>query len=250
MIEISAVQECARLGAMDSKDRHHYLNQPYGEKPHAPAKPKKRTPRQINDVAYVMGIPTDEITPKVHEALTLIIDEMDSLRWDLEVGRKYVAHLEEEIDHHPILPVASRHALYRELENAANHVKRTGEPSSIIYFRLLNLDHIWRSGGQAACDSALTHASRIILDGVESIDLVAEFDWGAFGVLLNMFDEGEAVEKASHIRGQLRDSPAQWQGNNYPLTISWGVHAIATGEKAAQSLKEAESDLRSRLDLE
>ena len=249
MIEIGSVQEYARLGALDFKERHHLWKNPYGGQPHAPAKPKKRTPRQISDVAYVMGIPTEEITPNVHEALTLIIDEMDALRWDREVGRNYVARLVHELDSHPSLPLASRHAFHRELENASNHVKRTGEPSSVNNFRLFDLDEIWRTGGQKACDSILSHATQIIQGAVETVDTVAEFDWGVFGILLNMFDENQAVEKASHIRGQLMDTPAQWKNHTFPLTVSWGVHAIQAGDAAELTLEKAERDLRFRLNL-
>lgn len=250
MIEIREVQGYAGLGALDFRERHGQSGlpgQPRAKLPQKADKPRKRTPRQISDVAYVMGIPTEEITPRVHEAITLIVDEMDSLRWESEVGRNYVSNLIEELDHHPYLPVASRHCFYRECENTANHVKRTGEPSSLIYYRLTGLDDIWRNGGQAACDGVLSHAAQIILDGVEAVDTVAEISQGVFCVLLNMFDEDQTIEKAEQICADLENNPANWGAHSFPLIVGWGAYTLSAEDSAEKAIKAAENNLREKL---
>ena len=82
-----------------------------------------------------MGIPSNEITLRVHEAMTLIMHKMGTIRWQAEVSKKHEAHLIEALDLHELLPVVSHHAFDQYLIHAAEHIARTKEPSFLLFIK-------------------------------------------------------------------------------------------------------------------
>ena len=122
MADDSGVPEVQLSPQVDSQGRgtHSYAPSPQPQFP----KPPHRTPRQIADVASVLRIPAGEITPGVHEALTLLFNEYDSVRWDLQVSEGRTAHLQDPLDRHDYLPVLNRRALLRQIKRTAAHVQQ------------------------------------------------------------------------------------------------------------------------------
>mgnify|MGYP004336178051 CR=1 FL=1 len=141
MADIRELEQYAAIRELDSHGEGNPQSSPYfgiykrsafaQEQP----KPPKRTPWQIKDTAFVMGIPSNEITLRVHEAMTLIMHEMDTIRWQAEVSKKHEAHLIEALDLHELLPVVSHHAFDQYLIHAAEHIARTKEPSFLLFIK-------------------------------------------------------------------------------------------------------------------
>lgn len=153
MADMSDIVEYARVRKLDTNSHSggHHIS-PYYQaysKLKKRNKPPARSPRQVKDTAYVMGIPIEEITPHVHDAMTLIMHEMDMVRWELEVAKKHEVFLIEALDHHEILPTVSRHAFSQYLSHAADHVERTKEPSFLLSIKILSLDDLWRDQGKS-----------------------------------------------------------------------------------------------------
>jgi GGDEF domain-containing protein len=146
------------------------------------SKPEARTSRQIKDTAFVMGIPIDEITPRVHEAMTLIMHEMDAVRWELGATKKHEAFLVDALDHHEILPVVSQHAFSQYLIHASDHVERPKEPSFLLFLKILNVDNLWHKSGSALRDGFLVHAANVIKSCLEEVDVIGALDNGEFGI--------------------------------------------------------------------
>ena len=70
--------------------------------------------RRAADGASVLGIPQGELTPKVQEAITQLMAEVDSLRQELEQSMSRIEYLEELADQDTLAPVANRRAFVRE----------------------------------------------------------------------------------------------------------------------------------------
>ncbi len=110
MVDVDNVSAISPINAADTKGGQ---GQAPSERDRGPPQKPPRPPRResISDVAFIMGIPAAEMTPKVQEALTDILNEFDHQRQQLEHLRAHVAYLEEAADSHSFLPV-TRYALH------------------------------------------------------------------------------------------------------------------------------------------
>ena len=55
-------------------------------------------PRQIADSANILGIPENELTPKVRDAIMTLMAEVDRMRGEIEEQRARIAYLERLAD--------------------------------------------------------------------------------------------------------------------------------------------------------
>lgn len=235
MAEVTQLNQIAVVGGVG------HQNERGGTRhPHSRGRPVARTERAIRDAASVMGIPRAELTRKVVEALTLILHEMDRIRWDLEVSHEHEGRLERLSDVHPFLPVMNRRAFSRELTKMAQHARATETPSTLIYLDVVNLEQIKRQYGFPVRDGILKKIAAILVKGLREIDLIAELGGGEFGIILNLADEQAARDKAGGFANQLRTEPIDWDGTLHTLEIDWGVCALGEEIDATEMIAVAE----------
>ncbi len=232
MADIGELEQYAAIRELDTHGEGNPQGNPYFSPykrvafAHGQQEPPKRTPRQIKDTASVMGIPSDEITPKVHEAMTLIMHEMDNIRWQAEISKKHEDHLIAALDSHNLLPVVSRHAFDQYLIHAAEHVARTQEPSFLLFVKILELDDLWRREGAGLRDGFLVHTAGIMRSCLDEVDVVGALDHGEFGVILNLYQEEAVVAKATAIEALLSKTPFVMPEKEYPIAAVWGIQEI------------------------
>jgi GGDEF domain-containing protein len=250
MAGISEINELARIQELDTNSQSggHHSN-PYYRAHHLlqqQSKPEARTSRQIKDTAFVMGIPIDEITPRVHEAMTLIMHEMDAVRWELGATKKHEAFLVEALDHHEMLPVVSRHAFNQYLIHASDHVERTKEPSFLLFLKILNVDNLWQKSGSALRDGFLIHAANVIKSCLEEVDVVGALDNGEIGVIFNLYQEEAVIAQANVLTNLLKNSPLMIDDVEYPISIIWGSYEILAQADPAQMILTASENARNQ----
>jgi len=194
----------------------------------------------IGDSAQVLGVPEDELTPKVRAAFAQLMEEVDRLRGELEEARKRVGYLEELADQDALVPVANRRAFVRELSRAMSFVERYGTPHSVLFFDVNGLKQINDTLGHAAGDSTLTHVAKILLEHVRESDLVGRLGGDEFGVLLAQADQEVAHEKAEHLAEAIRTSPLMWDGHPIQVSLSYGAHMLSVGDDPQSALSSAD----------
>ena len=251
MADFADISDLTRIQELDTNSQsggHH--TSPYYQRlalQKQGQKPASRTSKQIKDTAYVMGIPIEEITPRVHEAMTLIMHEMDSLRWELEPTKKHEAFLIEALDHHEILPVVSHHAFSQYLIHAAEHVERTKEPSFLLFLKLIGVDELWHKEGLGLRDGFLLHAVEIINNFLEEVDVVGALDYGEFGVILNLYQMEAVKTKADDLTNLLEKSPFVVEENEYAVQSCWGFYEILANAAPDQMILAASEEARKTL---
>ncbi len=72
----------------------------------------------------LMGIPTEELTPKVRVAIETLMNEVERLRRDIDEMKHQNEHLEKLADEDSLLPVINRRAFVRELSRAMSFAQR------------------------------------------------------------------------------------------------------------------------------
>ena len=195
-------------------------------------------PRSIADTSEVLGIPAPELNPKVREAIMRLMEEVDSLRQELEHSRQRIAYLEQLADQDSLAPIANRRAFVRELSRIMAFSERYNAPSSIIYFDLNGLKPINDTYGHPAGDAALMVADQL-LENVRESDVVGRLGGDEFGVILSQADERTAEEKARALVTQIESRALDWNGHKITIHVSFGTYTFRGGDTATEALAAA-----------
>lgn len=206
--------------------------------------PKPPPRESVSDVALVMGIPPDEMTDSVQEALTLIMNEFDHQRVELDHLKGQVAYLEELADGHSFLPVRNRRALSSELARIMNLAQRSDLTVTFLYIYLGNLEEIRRTNGRRAAEAVLTHVAKLIKGSLRASDSVGYLDGNDFGVILPLAGGGNALDKANAIAATIRNSPVDWEGGRLVPRVETALRTVSEGDTLETIIDAAEGDLR------
>jgi diguanylate cyclase (GGDEF)-like protein len=193
-----------------------------------------------SETIVLAGIPENEMTPRVRDALMGLLGEVDRLRRDLEEARNRVAYLERLADEDTLMPIANRRAFVRELSRMMAFAQRYGTPASVIYFDVDGLKLINDRYGHAAGDATLLHIAQTLIDSVRNSDIVGRLGGDEFGVLLVQTDEPTALRKAASLAVAITERPLLWQGNEIALSASYGTHSFHGTEDVGAALDAAD----------
>ena len=200
-------------------------------------------PRTVVDNLSIMGIPANELTPKVRDAIMTLMAEVDRMRGEVEEQRTRIAYLERLADQDSLTPVVNRRAFVRELSRFVSFGERYGTPSSVIYFDLNGLKGINDTYGHAAGDAALQRVAEILTEKIRESDFVGRLGGDEFGVLLAHADEAAAAEKALQLVDAIENTSIDWNGTAIPLKVAYGAYTFKGGENANEALAEADKKM-------
>ncbi len=119
--------------------------------------------------------------------------------------------------------LASRSYFQERLRAEVSRAKRTGSTVSLAVFDLDNFKVFNDTHGHHAGDKALRHVAAILLAKKRDADFAAR--WGGEELILIMPDTDcdEAVEAATRIIDQIRNSPVRVNGSDQCVTASVGI---------------------------
>ncbi len=187
-----------------------------------------------------MGIPANELTPKVRDAIMKLMAEVENLRKDLDQSRVRIEYLERLADQDTLAPVANRRAFVRELSRVISFSERYNSPSSVIYFDVNGLKAINDTYGHSAGDAALMRVADILIENVRGSDVVGRLGGDEFAVILTQGDREAALEKAAILLDKIESQPLEWNGESIPLRLAYGVHTFQGGEDPDTALAAAD----------
>ncbi len=216
----------ARLRALGSNARR------------GPGGPAHRTGAE--DAASLLGLPENELTPRVRAILQQLIEEVIDLRDELDATQARLAELERLADEDALAPISNRRAFLRHVGRAIGYVERYGTPGSLLYFDFNGLKAINDSCGHAAGDAALVHVAQILLANTRSSDLVGRLGGDEFGVLLARADRTTAWKKAQSLADQVAGSRFVWEGESIHMSLAYGAHELSPGEDTQEALAAAD----------
>ena len=190
--------------------------------------------------ARVLGIPEREYTPKVPNALTTLMGEVDSLRQELQAIRERLEVAERSADQDQLLPVFNRRAFVRQLTRHISLADRYGTPSSLIYFDLNNFKLVNDAHGHAGGDEALRQFASVLVANVRETDIVGRLGGDEFAVLLSHADQTQAHRKADQLAEQVRTTPAIWNGKPIPLSFAYGAFELNADDNPETAMARAD----------
>ena len=174
------------------------------------------------DSASILGIPEAELTPRVRDAITRLMAEVDSLRQELRNSQRRLEELEELADMDGLLPLLNRRAFMRELTRIKSFADRYQVQAAMIYFDLDNFKQINDTFGHNAGDAVLSHVAMQLQEHVRTSDVVGRLGGDEFGVILAQADAKQALIKGEKLAKEISSKPFDWQGEQIPIELSHG----------------------------
>ena len=192
------------------------------------------------DQASVLGIPEAELTPKVRDAIKTLMQEVDSLRKEVEINKRRMEELEKLADLDTLAPIANRRAFVRDMSRVMSYTDRYGVPSCLAFFDVNGLKQVNDTLGHAAGDKVLISVSKVLLDHIRESDVVGRLGGDEFGVILAQADEPTGKEKARQLAEAIRATTIDFEGTPIQLDVAWGVVTFKPGADPGETLAEAD----------
>jgi diguanylate cyclase (GGDEF)-like protein len=200
-------------------------------------------PAPVSATTSVLGIPEEEFTPRVRDAIMTLMGEVDSLRRELQKTRERLEEVEKTADQDHLLPLLNRRAFVRELMRYIAFADRYGTPSTLLYFDLDGFKQVNDTYGHAAGDAVLTHFASMLLQQTRDSDVVGRLGGDEFGVLLAHARIEQGLKKAELLAESLKAEPTMWNGTPIPTGFSHGAFELKAGDTADLAIARADEEM-------
>lgn len=123
--------------------------------------------------------------------------------------------------------IYNRYGFEQKFKQECARAERYREPLSLITFDIDHFKLINDKRGHAAGDDVLSRVSKIVIDNIRTIDVVARWGGDEFMILL----PNTVLDDARKVAEKLRDLiEREVFGLDVPVTVSMGVAELAEGE--------------------
>ena len=202
--------------------------------------------RAAADPSSVLGIPTQEFTPRVRDAIMRLMGEVDTLRQDLQNQKKRLSQLAAEADQDVLVPCLNRRAFVREMSRLLSFVERYDIPASLVFVDLDNFKDINDRFGHAAGDAALIQVCEVLNGQIRDSDVLGRLGGDEFGLILAKAKLPEAERKAEMLGEIIKASPLVWGGQAIKLSFTTGAYEFRIGESPAETMARADRAMYER----
>lgn len=196
-----------------------------------------------SDEVSVMGIPEAEFTPKVRDAVTSLLQEVDRLTQDLAEMKQRVADLEAIADQDELLPVLNRRAFVRELSRLQSFGDRYDLKASLLYLDLNHFKTVNDTHGHAAGDKVLASFIDTLRKNLRDSDVIGRLGGDEFGIVLPNADLAAAKQKAGSLAQAIEKMKVPFEGKILRVTVAVGACMLSRDVGAEDALATADKDM-------
>ena len=169
-----------------------------------------------------------------------MLEEIARLRSQVALLESQVSELDQLAHCDPLVPLANRRGMIRELETMIARHERHGSPAAMLFVDLDDLKVLNDSFGHGGGDAALMQVAQKLLEGTRTNDCVARLGGDEFCVLLDHADEASALETAERLVDTIAAEDFLFEGAAMPLSVAIGVTLIEKGDTPATVLARAD----------
>lgn len=169
-----------------------------------------------------------------------LLEEIVRLRSDIQILSDKVLELEALAYRDPLVPLANRRGMLRDLEAMIARHQRHAIPSAVLFVDLDDLKVLNDSFGHGGGDVALIHVAEKLLMGTRANDTVARLGGDEFCVLLDHADDKLARDIAERLVKLIAGEDCVYQSSPMPLSVAIGVTLIEAGDTPATVLARAD----------
>ena len=169
-----------------------------------------------------------------------LVDEIVRLRAEVAKLERRVEELDALAHRDPLVPLANRRGMMRELEAMISRHHRHGVPGAMLFVDLDDLKILNDSFGHGGGDAALIHVAQKLLEGTRANDTVARLGGDEYCVLLDHAGEAIALEIAERLVDTIAGEDCLYKGMAMPLSVAIGLTLIEPGDTPATVLARAD----------
>ncbi|MAB14936.1 MAG: GGDEF domain-containing protein [Parvibaculum sp.] len=197
--------------------------------------------RRVQDSVQVLGIPEEELTPKVRDALMGLMQEVEELRRNVSEIQKRLREAEHLADHDPLIPVLNRRAFVREIGRVVAMGKRYGDTAGIVYLDIDRFKEINDLHGHAAGDGVLKFVASQTAAHIRDTDIMGRLGGDEIAVLLAHTDEKNTQAKARELKALIGAEPFNYEGVAIPVSVSVGATSFGGEDNPDTALSRADA---------
>ena len=171
---------------------------------------------------------------------TDLLAEIAQLKADVARLEEQVGELDRLAHLDPLVPIANRRGMLRELQTMIARHERFDIPGAVLFIDLDGLKMLNDSFGHEGGDAALVHVARHLQRGVRTTDCVARLGGDEFCILLDHADEARALETASRLANLVAGDDFLFDGTPVPLSVAIGLTVIERGDTPTAVLARAD----------
>lgn len=168
------------------------------------------------------------LPPQAEAALATLTAEIERLRADLAHAHGHEARLEEEADHHPLLPVLHRRAFHARLNKLVGHTYRVDVPGCVLWLHFPGLVGLRTRLGLAAADAALLYVGRRLIAAFDPADPLGYFEEGDFVAAMLLGTADQAATLRQDIGAALSGAAFAWGEERVDCRPEIGSVALPT----------------------
>jgi diguanylate cyclase (GGDEF)-like protein len=169
-----------------------------------------------------------------------LLDEVVRLREKVARLEEQVGELDRLAHLDPLVPIANRRGMMRQLETMIAQHERHDVPAAVLFVDLDGLKMLNDSFGHEGGDAALVHVAQQLLAGVRTEDCVARLGGDEFCILLDRADEVSATETAERLVNMVAGDDFLFKGQPMPLSVAIGMTLVERGDTPAAVLARAD----------
>ncbi|MEM1397664.1 MAG: GGDEF domain-containing protein [Pseudomonadota bacterium] len=204
---------------------------------------KAKSVSSATDTVTIAGVPKSELTPRVMDALTKLMDEVTTLREELSGANARIQELTQLAFSDPLTGVHNRRAFVGELDRTLAIVNRHDQAASIAYFDLDDMKSINDGHGHKGGDAAISHVASTLKDNIRATDVVGRLGGDEFGVIFPYADYTAAKEKVKELQSLVSNSPVTVDQDTFSVTVTAGVAPLKQGSTASSALDLADAEM-------
>lgn len=174
---------------------------------------------------------------------TALQSENERLRKEVEILGARVAELDRVAHMDPLVPVANRRGLVRQLEIAIARRARHKIDSALLFVDVDGLKSLNDTYGHSVGDAALLTLADVMVRSVRKTDLVARLGGDEFAILIDHADEKSAAEAARRVAMAVDDCEFLHDGRMLPLGIAVGFTLIVPDDDPEAVLDRADKEM-------
>ena len=169
-----------------------------------------------------------------------LLEEIARLRAEIARLESKVDELDQLAHRDPLVPLANRRGMLRELETMIARHQRHDSPGAVLFVDLNGLKMLNDSFGHMGGDAALVTVAEKLIEGTRATDCVARLGGDEFCVLLDHANEKSAIETAERLVEIIACEECLFEGSPMPLSVAIGVTLIEEGDTPATVLARAD----------
>lgn len=206
-------------------------------------------PFHTTDIADVLGIPHEQVTSAVEQAIGRLMVRINGLSENLDEMKKHQAHLARMEGRDPFTGALSRPTFLQILENEMAVIGSDRTTRTLLLCEVYNLEDILQRYGQDCKGPVFNFVRRVISDFIMPPHQLGYLGCNDFAAMLYNVDYEDARQRVEAITRRIQAHPLVHNDSYITVKSVFGIYLPKRGDTAQTAMNAVDSDLRAKKEM-